>query len=59
MGKYGTPFTESEALLAVTAEDAAEAQRIINEMLPNERRALMRACDMLSSMCWTSLRKDD
>lgn len=50
--KYGTSFTESEALLSVINEDTDNAQRLISDMLPHERRALIKACDELSSMLW-------
>jgi hypothetical protein len=51
-GKYGTSFTESEALLAIINEDSEHAEKIVNDMLPNERRLLVMACDELSAMAF-------
>lgn len=43
MSGYGTPFAETEALLAVQQDDWDEARRIIADMLPGERESLGRA----------------
>lgn len=48
---YGTSYTETEALLAFANGDEAEAQRIVNEMFPNERAALEKAASALASLC--------
>jgi hypothetical protein len=46
-----TPFTESEALLAVVRGDLNEARRIITTMLPGERRRLVIRARMLVRLC--------
>ncbi len=43
-----TPWLETEALLAVMSEDEDEALRILDEMLPGERRAFVEHLDRLS-----------
>lgn len=45
MSKYGTPFVESEAILAAQENDLAEVDRLVAGMLPNELRALYEACE--------------
>lgn len=45
-----TPFTESNALLAVIRDDLDEARRIIATMLPGERRALVRQAYQLADL---------
>lgn len=50
-GTYGTNYTETEALLAVQSEDEDEARRIIDDMLPGERRRLAAAASRLASLC--------
>lgn len=39
-GKYGTPYLESEAILALGADDENHARTLIADMLPGERNAL-------------------
>lgn len=50
-----TTFTETAALWAVMNDDVREAQRIVNDMLPNERDEfagqLRRLLNMLGSYC--------
>lgn len=48
-GKYGTLYVETEALLAAQEGDLAEVQRLVQEMLPGERRELHIACERLMS----------
>lgn len=43
MGKYGTNFTESEAVLAATANDEETVKRIIADMLDGELRGFKNA----------------
>ena len=45
MSKYGTKFTESEIILAAQAEDYDELNRLVENLLPNEKRELENACD--------------
>lgn len=40
VGKYGTPYFESEAILALGADDENHARNLIADMLPGERNAL-------------------
>jgi hypothetical protein len=47
MNGYGTPFVETEALLAVQQSNFEEARRIIEGMLPSERDNLGRAASCL------------
>lgn len=51
--KYGTPFQESEALLAATARDIAYLNDVLNEMSPNERRRLADDAEWLAGMAAT------
>lgn len=46
-----TNFIESNALLAVQADDVDEARRLVRDMLPGERRLLANACDVLRRLC--------
>lgn len=39
-GKYGTPYLESEAILALGANDEDHARSVLAGMTPNERHAL-------------------
>lgn len=48
--KYGTHFTETEALLVVQQWDDTHAEALINEMTQGERMVLARACDRLARM---------
>jgi hypothetical protein len=43
-----TPYAETEALLAVLREDEDEALRIVDDMLPGERRRFVEQLDRLS-----------
>jgi hypothetical protein len=43
-----TQFAETEALLAILEEDEDEALRILDDMLPGERRWLINRLDRLS-----------
>ena len=63
MSTYGTAFSETEALLAVQAaiddeddEDFAEAQAILDEMLPGELRRLADAARTLERLCRATYR---
>lgn len=47
---YGTPFQESEALLALTAGDEDTAEAILRDMLPGELYALRVAARELIDM---------
>lgn len=51
-----TPFQETNALLAVMADDPDQARRILAEMLPSELSALADACDELSTLVDHQLR---
>jgi hypothetical protein len=43
-----TPYAETEALIAVMSEDEDEALRILDDMLPGERRRFVDQLDRLS-----------
>ena len=45
-----TRFLESEALLAVIRGEEEEAERLVAQMLPNERRELAQACNVLNDL---------
>jgi hypothetical protein len=47
---YGTNFVESEALLAITAEDTDEAERVLRGMSAPELWALSQAAGELHGM---------
>ena len=47
MSRYGTPFVESEAILAALAHDLTEMERIAEEMTHAERGLLIAACGEL------------
>lgn len=49
--KYGTQFTESEALLAVQEKDNEYARELISGMLPGERFNLAAAAYDLAILC--------
>lgn len=51
MSHGGTPFAETEALLAVLDGDEDLAEAIVRHMLPGERQALARASIVLSDIC--------
>lgn len=51
-----TSFAETEALLAVMSEDDDEALRILDDMLPGERRALVGHLSHLSYLADDRLR---
>lgn len=57
MSAYGTNFVESEALLAITADDVGTAREILDEMLPGELVALSRHARILSHMAETAARE--
>lgn len=42
--KYGTPFTETEALLAALQEDEGYLEQLLEGLLPEERKLLDAAC---------------
>jgi hypothetical protein len=48
---YGTPFTESEALLAILSGDEEAAEALVSAMFPGERSSLAKAADTLSGLC--------
>lgn len=50
-----TNYIESNALLAVQCGDEAHARDLLREMLPNELRELIKACDRLGWMSRTRL----
>ena len=47
MSTYGTPFVESEAILAAQQYDNDTLFRLVEDMLPNERASLRGACRRL------------
>ncbi|MEU8195306.1 hypothetical protein AB0C10_16145 [Microbispora amethystogenes] len=47
--KYGTPFVETEILLAMKEMDGEHALALLAEMTPTERRGLEWACEQVSS----------
>lgn len=49
--KYGTQFTESEALLAIQADDRAHASWLVGQMLPKEKTELAIAAARLARLC--------
>jgi hypothetical protein len=46
---YGTPFDETEALLAAQSGNTIDLQQIVSRMLPGELAELRRACRLLES----------
>ncbi|MEV0149741.1 MULTISPECIES: hypothetical protein [unclassified Nonomuraea] len=48
--KYGTPFVETEVLLAVGARDVNYVRALLAEMTPGERRTLERQCEEISGI---------
>jgi len=56
MTKYGTNFVESEALLAITAEDVTEAERILRGMTQVELVMLARHAAELKDRVMAQLR---
>lgn len=48
--RYGTPFLESECLLAVTADDEEYAESLLRSMTKGELRGLSRASGLLAAM---------
>ncbi len=50
--RYGTGFTESDAILAAQAGDAEALYDLVGGMLPNERRELARAAEVLHDVLW-------
>jgi len=48
--KYGSPFVESEIVLAASAEDFDEVRRLLGTMLPGERRKLADLFDNLADL---------
>ncbi len=51
MTAYGTPFLESEALLAAQSGDLVDARKIVEKMLGPERDELELACARLIDIC--------
>ncbi|MBW8792277.1 MAG: hypothetical protein JF597_01335 [Streptomyces sp.] len=49
--QFGTPFQETEALLAVGLEDIEAAEDILRDMLPGELSKLARDAQELAEMC--------
>ncbi len=49
-GPAVTTFAETAALYAMLNEDTEEAERIVSDMLPNERREFADQLDKLRSM---------
>jgi hypothetical protein len=49
--QFGTPFVETEALLAVANEDTGAAEDILRDMLPGELARLRRDARELAEMC--------
>ncbi len=47
--KYGTPYVETEVLLAMKEMDGEHALALLREMTPTERRGLEWACEQVSS----------
>jgi hypothetical protein len=52
MTDWQTPFQESEALLAVIADDEDRAMEILAEMSPTERDTLRVQATRLASLAW-------
>lgn len=50
-GRFGTNFTETEALLAVSVDDIGAAEEILSEMYPGELEKLARNARELAEMC--------
>ena len=51
MSKYGTPFVQTEALVAVGNEDHDTAEDILRSMLPGELARLRQNAEELAGMC--------
>lgn len=47
MGKYGTDFAETEALLAVSQDDAEHLKQLLRGMMPGELSRLVSAANEL------------
>lgn len=47
-----TPYTETEALLAVLEGRPEDARKMLAEMYPGEARNLNGACERLVSLYW-------
>jgi hypothetical protein len=47
MSEYGTPFVETEALLAVMNDDQRTAYDLIADMLPGEREVFSQQVSIL------------
>ncbi|MGW4639614.1 hypothetical protein ACWEN6_13855 [Sphaerisporangium sp. NPDC004334] len=43
--KYGTPYIESEALLAIVNDDVDHARAVLETMSPGERHSLEHHCE--------------
>lgn len=54
---YGTPFTETEALLAAGEGTAAELDGILADMLPGELQKLERDANRLARAAYWAYRK--
>ncbi|WP_433235344.1 hypothetical protein ACQPYK_25180 [Streptosporangium sp. CA-135522] len=48
--KYGTPFAETEILLAMAERDVDHVRALLAEMKPGERRALEHQCEEISGI---------
>jgi hypothetical protein len=55
MSRNETPYTETEALLAVLNDDSDRLAELLDEMLPNELAALRDQAGKLSLAASTSL----
>lgn len=52
MNKGPTNFVEANALLALLEDDVVEARRLIDTLLPVERRDLLVAAVALADLCF-------
>ncbi|MDP9843326.1 hypothetical protein [Streptosporangium lutulentum] len=48
--RYGTPFVESEILMAIGNQDAEHARALLQGMTPSERRTLERQCEEVAGL---------
>lgn len=57
MSEYGTPFVESEIVLAWSAEDFAHARMLIEDMTGYERRQFYALLGNLREETWRIIRE--
>ncbi|GAA1624278.1 hypothetical protein GCM10009733_021180 [Nonomuraea maheshkhaliensis] len=56
--KYGTPYAETEILVALAAQDIHHGRALLADMMPGERRALEHHCEEVINLIQL-LREDE